>query len=106
MQGVKGVEPYQLMDAWREAGEELVIFSSAVFEGLPVPSEAKAFLGEVGLPASAAPFLISPRQRPECSLLSLKSGDWMTPVSAAITSLAQMARGIRSPLAQRVRSAT
>ncbi|WP_243050412.1 SUKH-4 family immunity protein [Dyella sp. RRB7] len=51
------MEPYQLMDAWREAGEKLVIFSSAVFEGLPVPSEAKAFLGEVGLPASAAPFL-------------------------------------------------
>lgn len=45
------------MKAWREAGERLVIFSSAVFEGLPAPAEAKTFLGEVGLPASAAPFL-------------------------------------------------
>jgi hypothetical protein len=51
------MEPYQLMEAWREIGEALVTFSSVVFEGLPVPAEAKAFLGEVGLPASGAPFL-------------------------------------------------
>jgi len=51
------MEPYQLMQAWRETGERLAIFPSAVFDELPVPAEAKAFLGQVGLPESAAPFL-------------------------------------------------
>jgi hypothetical protein len=51
------MQSIKLGKVWEDAGERLVIFPFEVFEGLPVPYETKAFLSEVGLPVSAAPFL-------------------------------------------------
>jgi hypothetical protein len=51
------MEATQLADAWRETGERMVTFPPQALDGVPVPTTAAAFLCEVGLPASVAPFL-------------------------------------------------
>jgi hypothetical protein len=51
------MESDELREAWKATGERLVTFPATAFAGLPVSAETKIFLGEIGLPASASPFL-------------------------------------------------
>ena len=51
------MEATQLAEVWRKTGERMVSFPVEALDGIPMSTTAAAFLRDVGLPASVAPFL-------------------------------------------------